>query len=66
MKFGKAFTADLNEAFAYFKEKQLQAVGGNEQAKKQIEKLTLDKWVATLLRKPVYELLGEKRVEQDE
>lgn len=62
MKFGKEFTADLKEAFEYFKDKQVRAAAGNPEAQKQIKAVKLDMWVASMLRKPVYDLLGEKRI----
>lgn len=66
MKLGKAFTEDLQEAFEFFKKKQLVASGNTEEARIQLDKVPLEKWVTMLLKKPVYELIGEKRVDEDE
>lgn len=64
MVFGKSFETDIAEAFEYFKEKQMEATT-DPAAQRQIAMLTSEKWVAHLLRKPVYDLIGEKRANED-
>lgn len=63
MEFKRNFQADLEEAFEYFKAKQLAA---NPVAAVELSKATVDRWVMNILRKPIYELLGEKRANEDE
>ncbi len=65
MKLKKAFSADLKEAFEYFKSKQLEATQ-DPAAIVQVQAITLEAWVSNMLRKPVYELIGEKRANVDE
>ncbi len=65
MEFPKAFLEDMEEAFDYFKSKQAANSTDAETAKK-IAAVPLKKWVANLLRQPVYELIGEKRANVDE
>lgn len=65
MKLKKAFLADLKEAFEYFKSKQLETAK-DPGVIAQIQAITLETWVSNMLRKPVYELIGEKRANIDE
>ena len=66
VNFGKAFLADMQESYVFWKLKQRAAVSDNIDAKAQIDAITLSKWVMMLLKKPVYELLGEKRASEDD
>ena len=45
------FMADAKEAFEYWSSNQEKSVD-----------MTFEKWVMLLLKKPVYDLLGEKRI----
>ena len=65
MKLKKAFSADLKEAFEYFKSKQLESAT-DPAVIAQVQAITLEAWVSNMLRKPVYELIGEKRANVDE
>lgn len=57
MEFPQQFSADLHEAFEYWKDVQESA--GKPQS------LSLEQWIMNLLRQPVYALIGEKRVRAD-
>lgn len=66
--FSKAFQKDIEEAFEYFKQKQLKDLAPEKAAEvaAQFENVTAYKWAATLLSQPIYDLLKEKRINEDE
>lgn len=65
MKFKKAFQKDLEEAFEYFKAKEI-AAAKDPAIIPQISAYKIEKWVMSMLRKPMYDLIGEKRVNENE
>ena len=54
MTFTKEFLKDVEEAYDYWVSKQEKGVP---------ETFTVEKWVTGIVQKPVYELIGSKRVE---
>jgi len=66
VNFGKAFLADMQESYEFWKLKQRMTVSDNIDAKAQIDAITFSKWAMMLLQKPVYELLGAKRASEDD
>ena len=65
MEFPKAFLKDMEEAFIYFKSKQM-TKNADPAIVQQLLAIPLNKWIANLLRQPIYELIGEKRANVDE
>lgn len=66
MELKKGFSADLKEAFVYFIGKQIKQAAADPAAVAELEKVTVEQWVTQILRKPVYDLIGEKRANADE
>lgn len=56
MEFPEQFKNDIEEAYLYWLSKQSVEPKG----------VTITRWLANILRKPIYELLGEKRANSDE
>jgi hypothetical protein len=51
LEFSKEFKDDIEESYLYWLSKQ--SVDPKD--------LTITKWLANIIRKPIYDLLGEKR-----
>jgi hypothetical protein len=54
MEFSEKFDKELKEAFEYWKSKQTD---------EQVKQILIEKWITSILQKPVYDLLGQKRIE---
>lgn len=65
MKLAKQFSVDMQEAFEFWKKQQKTMAGQNVTAQAQIDAITIEKWVMLMLKKPVYDLIGDKRASED-
>jgi len=61
LKFKQEFEDDLWEAFDYWVE-QRKLEAPTDEIKSKLESFTMSQWIASLLSKPVYELIRQKRV----